>query len=313
VPNVPVTPPRVLAEPDWRARQAAHEERVTAWTAGRQNRQVRGRRHPVEDFLWEYYWLRPGQLRQWHPGHGVVLAGDAAPWATHPAYGPVPGGVTTTLAALRRRLPVVAVVSAILRGTAARRPRYDCFGLHEWAMVYRVPAEALRHDGYPLRVSPATVVNLLQDVRPRCTHVDAYRFFAAEAVHLNTVHPTRASQADLEQPGCLHAGMDLYKWAFQLRPFVSSELVADSFEVARDLRHLDMRAAPYDLRALGFEPIRIETAQGRAEFAQQQQELTGRAASLRERLLTAVADLAESASATPGTPVPGGPDPAAGR
>ena len=45
-----------------------------------------------------------------------------------------------------------------------------------------------------------------------------------------------------EQPGCLHAGMDLYKHAYRLTPLVASELVADCFELARDIRVLDMRA-----------------------------------------------------------------------
>ena len=58
--------------------------------------------------------------------------------------------------------------------------------------------------------------------------------------------------------------MDLYKHAFRLTPMVGSDLVADCFELARDIRVLDMRAAPYDLADLGFEPVRIETARGQA-------------------------------------------------
>lgn len=45
-----------------------------------------------------------------------------------------------------------------------------------------------------------------------------------------------------------HAGnMDLYKWAYKLSPLVPSELVADCFALAREIRTLDMRASPYDL------------------------------------------------------------------
>ncbi len=58
--------------------------------------------------------------------------------------------------------------------------------------------------------------------------------------------------------------MDLYKHAFRLTPMIGSDLVADCFELARDIRVLDMRAAPYDLADLGFEPVRIETAEGKA-------------------------------------------------
>ena len=88
-----------------------------------------------------------------------------------------------------------------------------------------------------------------------------------------------------EQRGCLHANMDLYKWAFKLAPFTPSELVADCFELARDIRETDMRASPYDLRALGFEPIRIETPAGRADYERHQRVFATRGEPLRERLI----------------------------
>ena len=69
-------------------------------------------------------------------------------------------------------------------------------------------------------------------------------------------------QPELEQPGCLHASMDLYKWAYKLSPATPGELVADCFELAVEIRELDMRASPYDLRAHGYEPVAIETAGG---------------------------------------------------
>ena len=49
--------------------------------------------------------------------------------------------------------------------------------------------------------------------------------------------------------------MDLYKHAFRLSPLVCSDLVADCFELARDIRVLDMRASPYDLGGLGYDPV----------------------------------------------------------
>ena len=61
--------------------------------------------------------------------------------------------------------------------------------------------------------------------------------------------------------------MDLYKHAFRLTPMVCCDLVADCFELARDIRVLDMRAAPYDLADLGFDPVRIETPEGKQEYA----------------------------------------------
>jgi hypothetical protein len=46
-----------------------------------------------------------------------------------------------------------------------------------------------------------------------------------------------------------------------------------------------MRASPYDLRALGFEPIGIETAAGRAEYEQHQRAFAVRGEPLRARLI----------------------------
>jgi hypothetical protein len=45
-----------------------------------------------------------------------------------------------------------------------------------------------------------------------------------------------------------------------------------------------MRAAPYDLRDLGLEPVRIETPEGKQEYAAAQRSFADRAAPLRQRL-----------------------------
>lgn len=89
----------------------------------------------------------------------------------------------------------------------------------------------------------------------------------------------------MEQPGCLHANMDLYKWAYKLSPLVSSDLVLDAFVLARDIREMDMRASPYDLSDYGYEPVRIETRDGKAEYIEAQRAFAERAAPRRARLI----------------------------
>jgi hypothetical protein len=79
--------------------------------------------------------------------------------------------------------------------------------------------------------------------------------------------------------------MDLYKWAYKLSPATPAELLADCFTLAADVRELDMRASPYDLADLGYPPVRIETATGRAEYARAQAGFARRAAPLRDRLI----------------------------
>ena len=79
--------------------------------------------------------------------------------------------------------------------------------------------------------------------------------------------------------------MDLYKHAYRLSPLVCSDLVADCFELARDIRVLDMRASPYDLTGLGYSPVPVETATGKAEYVAAQRRFAERAVPLRTRLV----------------------------
>ncbi len=77
-------------------------------------------------------------------------------------------------------------------------------------------------------------------------------------------------------------------------PAISSDLVLDAFELAMRIRYLDMRASPYDVTALGLEPVRIETAEGKREYAERQAEFAATATELRERLVLACARTREA-------------------
>jgi hypothetical protein len=89
--------------------------------------------------------------------------------------------------------------------------------------------------------------------------------------------------------------MDLYRHAFRLSPLVCSDLVADCFELAREIRVLDMRASPYDLTGLGYSPVAVETAAGKAEYVAAQRTFAERGAPLRARLITECERLLELA------------------
>jgi hypothetical protein len=268
--------PEVLDVRSWHGRRAAHEARVDAWTAGHRERAARGRRHPVEDFLFTYYSFRPGRLRRWSPGAGVVLQDHpvVAPYVEHPS-GAVLGPVT------ERARRTAGFVADLLAGTADRPAQLGCFGLHEWAMTYRGER---RHEDWPLRLGQLGTDAVVDELGLRCSHHDAFRFFTPSARPLNLLQPTREGQARQEQPGCLHANMDLYKWSYKLSPWVASELVADCFDLARRVRVLDMQASPYDLAELGLEPVRVETVEGRREYAERQAAFAGEASVLRARL-----------------------------
>ena len=274
----------VLVADEWRRRRAHHERRVDLLLGEHLHRRSTGVKHPVADFLFTYYSYRPAQLRRWHPGAVAVLA-DADPSELGPEYVASAEGTTLDVSTLlERRGAAITWIRDLLAATASRPPHFGCFGLHEWAMVYRQDPDEIRHRDWPLRLDPAVV---LTQNRVRCSHFDAFRFFTPAARPLNVLQPTREGQLANEQPGCLHANMDVYRWAYKLSPLVSSDLVADCFELAREIRALDMRAGPYDLAELGFDPVQVETAEGRAEYTRQQREFADRAAVLRRRLIDA--------------------------
>ena len=152
-------------------------------------------------------------------------------------------------------------------------------------MVYQ--GKDVRHEKTTkLRLSQAEIDEVVESRPLTCSHFDAFRFFALEAKPLNKVHPTLETRPELEQPACIHANMDLYKWAFKSMPWVGSEILADCFHLALMAREIDMRASPYDLSYLpDWQPIKIETAEGRAEYERQQREIAKTAAPLRQRLL----------------------------
>ncbi|HIZ99243.1 MAG TPA: 3-methyladenine DNA glycosylase, partial [Candidatus Janibacter merdipullorum] len=234
-------PSMTLSRGEWTARARAHEEAVDALTAGHLARRRRGERHPVEDFLFEYYAHRPGQLRRWHPGPGLLLEDAADPFAERRGYVVEDGVARLDVAdVLERRGRTVTFVRDLLTATLSRPGTHDCFGLHEWAMVYRLELGEQRHEQLPLRLGQEATDAVVEGHRIRCSHFDAYRFFTSEALGRNALRPTRQDQVALEQPGCLHAGMDVYKWCFTLAPAIPSDLTLAAFELAREIRELDM-------------------------------------------------------------------------
>jgi hypothetical protein len=276
----------VLDEAGLAARTAAHEERWLRLVGPYAERRARGERHPVHDFLFTYYAERPGRLRRWHPGYGVALPASA-PHAAWRGYEVRDGAVTVGASLLADREVLVRTLHRLLRATERRPAHTGCFGLHEWAMIYRQPVEEVRHD-LPLRLGPDGTDRVVEGHRITCSHFDAFRFFTDAARPRNTLQPASVDRPDFEQPGCLHAGMDLYKHAYRLSPLVDSDLVLDCFALAADIRVLDMRASPYDLAGVpGVDPtpVAIETVDGKRTYAAAQAAFADRAAPLRRRLV----------------------------
>src|SRR4051794_30193103 len=283
----------VLDEATWAARRAAHEARVDTWVGAHLVRRRRGEKHPVEDFLFTYYAQRPAALRRWHPGFAVAVPGSSrlgvrrgyVQVSSSASLGPGPAMVTVSVDHLRSQAVLLSTLRTLLAATAARPPTLGCFGMHEWAMVYRLDADQVRHAAWPLRLGAPGTDEVVESHRVTCSHFDAFRFFTDAARVRNTLQPRSEDRPAYEQPGCLHAGMDLYKHAYRLSPMICSDLVADCFALARDIRVLDMRASPYDLSELGYSPVPIETVEGKQEYVAAQRQFAERGAPLRRRLV----------------------------
>ena len=102
---------------------------------------------------------------------------------------------------------------------------------------------------------------------------------------MNRLQPDLWAREDNEQPGCIHANMDLYKWAAKSLPWVSSDLLWQCFRLATRAREIDMRASPYDLSGFGYNPIPVESSAGRRLYEKLQRQLAQEARALRESLI----------------------------
>lgn len=276
--------------PAWRGARAAYLARVTPFAEERTRRTARHEKHPVYDFLFEYYSFRPAHLLRWTPGSGVHLDGATREDVAWGEFVLSDSGLSLPAEAFpAHRVSYLEWAVTYLEAVQAREPSFACLGLHEWAMVYRDPN--VRHPYIPLRLSREETDAVVASQPLRCTHYDAFRFFTPAAVPRNRWALTRAETTDHDQAGCVHANMDLYRFAYKIAPFCPSDVVADAFELARAAREVDMRASPYDLRAYGFAPVMIETRAGREEYADFQRDIAARARPVRARVLAVYREL----------------------
>lgn len=253
----------------------------------------------MEDFLFNYYPYPIAIIELWHPGPGIGLLVEnieALPPRFQGKFYTLEDDICflnleKLTVKLRERL---VWIKDLLIATESRPPNFACHGLHEWAMVYR--AEEIRHASLaPLRIGQKATDDLVESRAITCTHHDAFRFFAQSARPLNRIQPTIETRLLNEQPGCVHANMDLYKWAAKSMPWVGSDILLETFHLATRLRDLDMRASPYDLSKWNVTPIKIETAEGRREYERDQKILAEEASKLRNKLIMSLLGITDTA------------------
>lgn len=194
----------------------------------------------------------------------------------------------------------------ILFNTINSKPNYNCYGLHEWAMLYSTSGNGSsgdqrdRHQStLELRVNQSVINHVVETSKLTCTHFDAFRFFHTKAQSYNTITPlTRSNQIEHEQPACIHACMDLFKYAYELHPLINSRLLQQALRIALKARLLDMAASPYLVKDYIVEHddmlvgssisssgcIPIETAEGRKEYVILQENLYKESQVIRKEL-----------------------------
>lgn len=273
---------------EWTERAKTHQALVSPIADGFLQRRGQGQKHPVYDFLFTYYNFSPTKLKQWVPSFEETLGVEEK--GALPCFSDYWFEVHNSTLRLNSQrlkdqtLTLTAFIEELCNAILKRTPRFGCFGLHEWAMVYRLSREELRHTDYRLRLSPEEIVHFVESQNLCCTHYDAYRFFTPQAAPLNMFKPSLQDRLQNEQAGCLHANMDIYKWTTKLWPWIGSDFIAKAFLIALEGRELDMRASPYDLQEQGYAPIRIETECGRKEYQQLQQQYSLKTLGLRQEL-----------------------------
>ena len=276
----------VIDEAEWVIRQQKHTERLGLVVNAHQQRILMGEKHPIVDFLFEYYHFKPAKLMAWSPGIGATLAGDKAlVFLDNKHYCKSATGVYVNPDSFpdKRRVGLNWVINLLI-ATQSRKPFFGCFGLHEWCMVYE--EKDIRHQHLPLRLSHSKIRDLVEHSSVQCTHYDAFRFYSDSAKTFNREQLNRNDMNQQEQPGCLHSNMDLYRWAYKFSPWLASELIAEAFLLALKIRETDMRASPYDVsHYTEHAPIKIECRKGKEEYAALQRQYFDEAKILRAKLI----------------------------
>lgn len=106
----------------------------------------------------------------------------------------------------RDRAGTITFVTDLMRATLQRPSHTGCFGLHEWAMIYRLAPQQIRHAAWPLRLAPSEVDTIVEShdaISRACRRVPVLH--PPDALARNAFQPTRDTQIAMERPGCLHA------------------------------------------------------------------------------------------------------------
>lgn len=273
-----------IQQADWQSSRQNHKKKVDDLLNTYLKHREHQARNPILDFLFEYYSFAPSKLKAWSPGTGVLLLNARSCFGYLSEAEFIENHVYLEINNFpSQRINSIQWILDLLKITLSQPPHWGCFGMHEWAMVYK--ANSVRHSYLPLRFSRKEINNFVDSMPLSCTHYDAFRFFTREAKPKNNHDLGRSTFRKYEQPGCIHTNMDLYKWAYKMYPWISSNTILEAFLLALKARKIDMRASPYKLDAYHLSPIKVETKNGRVEYIRQQKMIFEKSIPVRKKLI----------------------------
>ncbi|NQZ59621.1 MAG: 3-methyladenine DNA glycosylase, partial [Lentisphaeraceae bacterium] len=140
----------ILKNKEWRQLASLHEKKIIELTKDWQLTRQQKKKHPVIDFLFTYYSFSFNRLKAWTPGLGVSLEGPIVSPLSANRFAEE-GGIINLRSDLLpvHRLKAFEWTHSLLLKTPKNPPSFNCFGLHEWAMVYK--DENIRHQSLGLR------------------------------------------------------------------------------------------------------------------------------------------------------------------
>src|SRR5699024_7067416 len=128
-----------LTVEEWQSHQRKHHHRTGKIIDPYLQQKNHHHKDPVIDFLFEYYAFRPSHLKRWSPGFGVML--EDADQDNTPDISEL--SVTEDGAFLNpdyfpdKRKRAARWILELLEKSLHKKPSFGCFGMHEWAMVYK--------------------------------------------------------------------------------------------------------------------------------------------------------------------------------
>jgi hypothetical protein len=282
-------PKKIISYSEFQQRKEYHTTKVSDLLADYLSNKNLGKKQPVLDFLFEYYFFKPSLLQRYSPGIEIGINAEIIDPLDKSLFELnhfiEENGIwfLSKNSIPENRITSIHWVIELLIQTNKNEAQFGCLGLHEWAMVYKEEND-LRHS-LPLRLDNTEIRTLVESKPLKCTHFDAFRFFTEHSRPLNKVQLNKDNRLQMEQSGCIHTTMDIYRWAHKFYPWIASERITEAFELAVEARTIDMQASPYDVSLIGLTPIKIESKSGAEEYISKQKQLNEKGKKLRALLI----------------------------